>query len=272
MTRGTRRTNLVPGFFAPDFCCLAACILWFASALPAFCQRQQSERPAPIDPAHAASEARAIVAEMLAQTPASNSTNTGQIRIRDREGNEREIPARFEIIVGPTNWLNVYETLDASNHAVATKLIVTHTDNAANRYQIAEGTNSTPKELTPQQAMAPFAGSDFWIADLALDFLHWPGQRLLKREMRHSKSCNVLESTNPNPAPGGYSRVESWIIIDGPRGIVHADAYNSRNEKLKEFDPVNLEKIQGQYQLEEMEMRNRQTGSHTWIKFNLPKE
>ena len=117
--------------------------------------------------------------------------------------------------------------------------------------------------------MIPFAGSDFWVADLGLDFLHWPEQRLLKKEMRHSKSCEVLESTDPHPAPGGYARVVSWVTIETPHGIVHADAYDAQNELIKSFDPTNLEKINGNYQLAEMEMRNRKTGSQTWIKFDL---
>ena len=120
--------------------------------------------------------------------------------------------------------------------------------------------------------MVPFAGSDFWVADLGLEFLHWPHQRVLKNEMRHSKSCKVLESVNPQPVPGGYARVVSWIMIESPHGIVHADAYDARGESLKRFDPKSLEKVQGEYQLEEMEMRNRKTGSQTVIKFNLTNE
>ena len=38
---------------------------------------------------------------------------------------------------------------------------------------------------------------------------------------------------------------------------------------MKEFDPSGLKKVNGQRKLEEMEMRNRKTGSHTWIKFDL---
>jgi hypothetical protein len=45
-----------------------------------------------------------------------------------------------------------------------------------------------------------------------------------------------------------------------------------RGERLKQFDPANIEKIQGEYQLEEIEMRNSKTGSRTWIKFNLARE
>jgi Outer membrane lipoprotein-sorting protein len=230
-----------------------------------------------LDPVQAEQEARALVAAMLAQTPQQNTTNTGRAKILDAAGKEREIPMRFEITTTPTNWVSVYETLTPAGGPGGVKLTVIHTAGQPNQYQLvnqpeAGATNPVPQELTPDQTMAPFAGSDFWVADLGLEFLHWPKQRLLKKEMRHGKSCEVLESVNPQPAPGGYARVVSWIIIESPHGIVHADAYNAKGEVLKRFDPANVEKIQGEYQLEEIEMRNPKTGGRTWIKFNLARE
>jgi len=118
--------------------------------------------------------------------------------------------------------------------------------------------------------MIPFAGSDFWLADLGLEFFHWPEQRILKSELRKSRLCRVLESINPRPAPGAYSRVVSWID-DESRGILHADAYDFQNKLLKEFDTKKFKKVEGQWQLEEMEINNVQTGSRTQIEFNFDK-
>ena len=173
---------------------------------------------------------------------------------------------RFEIIGTPTNWVSVYETLTPAGRTGRGEADGHSHRGQPNQYQLsnlagAGSTNAVARKLAPDQTMIPFAGSDFWVADLGLEFLHWPQQRLLKKEMRHSKSCEVLESVNPHPVPGGYARVVSWIIIESPHGIVHADAYDAQGELLKRFDPTNLEKIQGEYQLDEMEMRNRQTGS-----------
>jgi hypothetical protein len=251
-------------------------LLLFCSSA-CFGQRQNEPRPAPLDPVQAEKEGRALVAELLAQKPEQNTTNTGQVRIRDAAGKEREIPVRFEITATPTNWASVYETLASESGLGDVRLTVIHSGEQPNQYQLlgpaaAGATNGLPKALAPDQTMIPFAGSDFWVADLGLEFLHWPRQRLLRKEMRHSKSCEVLESVNPQPVPGGYVRVVSWIIIEKPHGLVHADAYNAQGERLKLFDPTNLEKVQGDYQLQEMEMRNRITRSHTWIKFNLAHE
>lgn len=81
----------------------------------------------------------------------------------------------------------------------------------------------------------------------------------------------VLESTNPNPSPNGYSRVDCWIDEE-TLGIVEAKAYDANGKLLKEFEPKSFKKdATGQWQLQDMEIRNVQTGSRTEIKFDLPK-
>ena len=256
---------------------LQSLLLLAASALACLGQRNVESRPAPLDPVRGELEGRALVAEMLAQKPDQNVTNTGWVKIRDAAGQQREIPARFEVFATPTNWVSVYETLASPDGSGGQRLTVVHTCGEPNRYKLVHSgatgcTNAVAKELTADQIMVPFAGSDFWVADLGLEFLHWPAQRILRYEMRHGKSCKVLESVNPQPVPGGYARVVSWVMFESPHGIVHADAYDAKGDLLKRFDPKSLEKVQGEYQLEEMEMRNRQTGSRTVIKFELRRE
>src|SRR5947207_11128316 len=172
-----------------------------------FAQRQPEQRPAPLDPAKAKSEARALVADMLSQKPAQ--TNTGLLKIRNAKGDEREIPIRFEIWSTADTSTSIYEAKDPGPPHCDLKLTVIHSDGRPNQYSLSE--NGGPaKTLTGDGTMVPFAGSDFYIADLGLEFLHWPQQRLLKKEMRRSRFCDVLESVNPKPGPG-YSRVVSWV-------------------------------------------------------------
>ncbi len=118
--------------------------------------------------------------------------------------------------------------------------------------------------------MIPFAGSDFWLCDLGLEFFHWPQQKVLKKEFHRQCSCTVLESTNPNPSTNSYSRVVCWIDEDS-LGIVEAYAYDTKGNKLKNFYPKNFEKVNGQYQLQSMVMENAQTGSKSVMEFELDK-
>ena len=177
---------------------------------------------------------------------------------------------RFEIWSTADTSTSIYEAKEPGPPRRDLKLTVIHSDGRPNQYSLGED-GGPLKTLTGNETMIPFAGSDFWVADLGLEFLHWPQQRLLRKEMRRSRFCDMLESSNPKPTPQGYSRVISWVEHEPPHGIVHADAYDTNGKIIKRFDPKEFEKIQGEYQLQEMEIRNLKTGSRTSIEFNFEK-
>jgi hypothetical protein len=241
-----------------------------------------AEAPTPpvrLPPAEAAKQGRALVTEILSQQPAQDTTNVGVLRIRGRDGKRLELQLRVIVMATATNWLTAYQAVN-TNEDRALFLCVEHTGAEPNRYAqfdrelagasgfLADTGCDMNSPLAPGETMKPFAGSDFWLADLGLEFFHWPEQRLLKTEMRSGRSCRVLESVNPEPAQGAYSKVISWIDNE-TSGIVHAEAYDLKGKLLKEFDPKEFRKVAGHWQLEEMQIRNRQTGSRTWIEFNL---
>ena len=247
----------------------------------AFTQTRRLEQPPPLSAAEGAREAKALVAEMLAEKPEQNSTNVGVLKIRDPEGNQRQIPLKITTLITAKSWLQIYDTSTPPLHewvkgekghritplSSGTILTIIHTSEKTNQYFHSTSAESPPKLLSPAELMAPFAGSDFWIADLGYEFLHWPKQIVIKNDMRHSRACKVLESINPNPTSGGYTRVLCWITVEKPHAPVHADAYDTSG-RFKQFDPKNLEKVNGVYQIESVEMRNSRTGSHTVLEFD----
>jgi hypothetical protein len=241
-----------------------------------FAQPASELRPAPpLERAEGERQARLLVDHLLAQKPQQDSGSRGMLKIRNAEGTQREVPARFLVEVTPTNWLSIYDASTTGN-APGEKFTVMHSDAHPNEYllgpSLSRASSSTAqKRISGNELMKPFAGSDFWLVDLGLDFLHWPQQRVVKKQMRKNLFCDVLESTNPNPGPGAYSRVVSWIAINRPEEIVvvHADAYDSKDKLLKEFDPKRVQKVNVAWQIEEMEIRNRQAGTRTRIDFNL---
>ena len=252
-------------------------------------------QPRPLDPIEAARQGRELVAEILSQRPAQNFTNSGVLKTRDVKGLRKEIPIEFKILItSETNWFSVYKAdlshdLNSNVWHGLTKLIkIIHVPGRLNQYEATDifccvttnkvsgktpgievGPNGQGTSLlSGAEAMLPFAGSDFWLADLGLEFFHWPDQKLLKSELRKTHLCRVLESTNPQPATNAYSRVVSWID-DESRGILHAEAYDSQNRLLKEFDTKKFKKVNGDWQLEQMEIYNVQSRSRTQIEFNF---
>jgi Outer membrane lipoprotein-sorting protein len=238
-----------------------------AALLVGFAERPPA--PAPLSPEAAAKQGRELVEKLLSQQPAENLTNSGVLRIRGERGKRTECPVKFEIVAAPTSWSSVYEAAAGTNGSGGVKLTVIHHDGGPNEYLLRE--NGRRNILSGNDTMIPFAGSDFWVGDLGLEFFHWPDQRLLKKEIRRSQSCDVLESINPHPAPGAYQRVVSWIDIDSG-AIIYAEAYDAQDKLLKEFIPKKVKKVEGQWQLEEMDISNAQTGSRTRIEFDLDRK
>jgi hypothetical protein len=239
------------------------CALAFYQINIALAQPRRLEQAPSLSPTEGAREAKALVAEMLAARPEENSTNLGVLKIRDPEGNQRATPIKIITVISPKNWQQIYE---ASSGASAMTLTINHTSEKTNQYFLSTS-GSAPKLLSSGELMSAFAGSDFWIADLGYEFLRWPKQTVIKNDMRHSRACKVLESINPNPSAGGYTRVLCWITVEKPHAPVHADAYDASG-RFKQFDPKNLEKVNGVYQIESVEMRNSKTGSHTVLEFD----
>jgi hypothetical protein len=220
-------------------------------------------------------QGRQLAQQLCEMRPAEDSTNTGTLQIRDAKGGHTEIPVKFEVFVAETNWTSIYEKTLATNETGFSKLIVTHDGSNSNEYRMTMNYAGQPglhwtKDRSDIVANIPFAG-DFLAMDLGLEFFHWPEQKILKHEMRRGRSCQVLESTNPNPSPIGYSRVVSWIDNE-TLGIVQAEAYDVKGELLKEFYPKSFKKVNGQWELQEMEIRNDQTGSRTRLEFDLKKQ
>jgi hypothetical protein len=219
-------------------------------------------------------QGRRLTQQLLEQWPATNFTRAGVLKIRDGKGKRSEIPVKCEVSATATNWLSVYDAVDRATNRVILKIV--HHGGAPNDYRLtgaktADGAVETAISMSGERAMVAFAGSDFWMADLGLEFFHWPGQRLLKKEFKRGCGCRVLESTNPHPSPDGYARVVSWIDNE-TGGIVQAEGYDVRGKKLKEFEPKSFKKVNGQWELQEMEIRNVQTGSRTRLEFDLKKD
>lgn len=274
MTASTRISNF--GFLLAIFYWLlpiGSCLLAI-SATPAFAQAQSELKPPPpLAPAEGRRVAQELIRNLLAQKPTANSTNTGALRIRDASRKQRQLPVQIEVLVTPTNFSTVYRS--TSPGPLSMELTIVHAGDQPGEYLVRQPADAAqPRRLGPDQLTTPFGGSDFWAGDLGLEFLHWPQQRVLKKEMRKSVFCDVLESTNPKPVAGSYTRVVSWIGANHPDEtvVVHADAFDAQNKLFKEFDPRKLEKVNGAWQLEEMELRNIQSGSRTFFQFDLTNE
>jgi hypothetical protein len=214
-------------------------------------------------------QGRNLARQLCDAQPTENFTNAGILQIRDREGNHTNIRVKFDTFVSSNSWSSRFNAV--LTNKLEMEFQIYHKNNSRSIYVNNAQNTVVQTPLSDLEKYFPFADSDFYLADLGLEFFHWPEQKILKKEVKRSRGCSVLESTNPNPSTNGYSRVVSWIDNDGG-GIVQAFAYDAQGKKLKEFYPKNIEKVNGQYQVQEMEMDNVQTGSRTRLEFDLNKQ
>lgn len=222
------------------------------------------------DRTRAGDRGRQLAESIRAQRPAGPTASTGTLRMRTADGRRVTLPMEVEVLLNTNSWSTVYrarfpdgrrEVLTVVNPEEGMPHYVLH--RASGDGNVAESRPGRPDEL-----FLSFAGTDFWFVDLGMAFLHWPDQRWLKRETRRTRACEVLESRNPLVTPGAYQRVVTWVDVE-TGGIVHAEAYDSRNELLKVFSPGSFARVGSRYELRDMEIRNEQTDSRTTLQFDM---
>ena len=214
------------------------------------------------------SDGQILAAQLRDQSPIRNFSGEGILKYRFRQ--ERiEIPVLLNIVNDSHEWKSIYEAR-STNGVVSEKLEILHRPNQPGCYLLtlpaAPGQSLSAKLLSSDRIGVPFAGTDFWLCDLGLDFFQWPSQTLVKKEMRKGRSCRVLESIPDDPQKAPYARVRSWIDLE-THGLIRAEAYDTNQKVVKEFEILKIAKIDGKTQLKEMEIRSPLKGSRTRLEF-----
>ena len=221
-----------------------------------------------------AREGQALAAEMRSLFPEQNSEVRGVLKIRSpKEKITNNVPVIAKVVVGDGHWESIYETAPTLKSG-AERLVIRHFRDRPNVYLYARAASpSAPlpflENLDPEKVNIPLAGSDFSLADLGLDFLHWPVQRRLKDDKRLDRSCFVLESSHAKRIDP--VTVKSSIDKES-HGILVAEAFDLNGKQVKEFtlSGTGFRKVNGQWQLQRMEIYDRRRGSKTTLEFDPP--
>lgn len=215
-------------------------------------------------------EGRALVKDLLSRGPAEDSEIPGLLKIRAPQQPLYEIPVKMTTKVTEKGWHDIYESEPVLFHP-AEILIIKHEFGRPNEYFYAKGKGNNPppepQKLSTNSIWQPFAGSDFYLADLGLQFFHWQDHKIVKKEMRKGRSSRVVESINPNPAISEYSRVRSWLDFE-TGNLIRAEGYDMENRLLKEFNVRKISRDKDRVEVKEIEIRNDRTDSRTRLEFN----
>jgi hypothetical protein len=246
-------------------------LFWIVSGWAATCIAVAGAKQVftePVIPANPAYAGKELVARLLSLQPAGGITNSAVLTNLVKKKFQSKVPLRIEVSVTESNWVTAYVQLGATNHDEV-RFVVVRNLNGANEYYVESMTNGVRSRQTfrGQDAVVPIAGSDFTLADVGMEFLRWPTQRLLKKEVCRTQACDMLESIAPEGWTNGYVRVVSWFDID-TGGPVLVQAYDAK-EMVKEFKPNDFKKVNGQWQVEELEMFNSRANSRWLLHFEL---
>jgi len=212
-------------------------------------------------------EGQKLAREIRALVPTENAKFDGVLRIALPRAEPREVVIKSAVSVEGTNWNSTYESRRADSPLEV--LVIRHWPGQPSEYEWRRGDQVV--KLDGSKATNNFAGSDFALLDLGLEFFNWPTQVVVMREMRKGRGCDVLES---RPAQAGlYSRVVSWIDQEsraqGQPGLLMAEGYDRQGKLLKEFEIKSFKKVAGRWEVSEMEIRNRQTKGSTRLQFDF---
>lgn len=219
-----------------------------------------------------------IAALLRAQAPAEASESRGRLRVRDADRKRLEIPLRITTVPGQREWVIVYEVPATPDHPGVRLTVIQAVDqpprylHQTNLVSGAAAPGGAPAaSVAGDQAMVPFAGTDFWLADLGRDFLYWPEQRLVsdvKIKMRKGVACKVLDSVRPESSGAGYRRVRSWVAVENG-GLVYAEAYDPQDRLLKVFEVSGYKKVEGQWHVDELKIRDLRRDSLTRLELDV---
>lgn len=207
-----------------------------------------------------------LAAELRQLRPVEGSA---MMRLRNSRGKWfREVPVQLSFVQGEDFWQTLYQTFDDDGLPRET-LVVTHSRIRPNTYlYVRHREEGKSRMLHGPEANTAFAGSNFWLSDLGMEFFHWPKQRVLRHRMRKGRSCWELESVNPEPASGGYVRVISWIDVEH-HAILRAEGYDRNQKVLKEFSVGSVKRVDGKWRLKSMEIRDEKDDARTRLEFDF---
>ena len=195
------------------------------------------------------------------------------LKIRKRGGERVERHVQKQSIQTEKGWNDLF-SVTTEDQSTKQWVLIRHRNGESPNYQLANSeslpmTTEDYQSLGKDEAMSPVGGSDFWVADLGLDFLHWPDQRIVPSNitMRKGVACKVLESARPTQSENGYYKVRSWISTEYG-GVVYAEAFDINNDKIKIFEVNDVEKVDGQWYLKELRIRNLRDRSTSTLEFN----
>lgn len=260
-----RRRNLL-SFFSSD---IDLKRIWIYSLLVVFSQLvlsiQAQEKT--VGPTPEMVLGRQLAWAQRDMAPESDRELDGWLKLRDERGRRTEIPFRLQVKIDGLFWESIYHAPGNAVRPTERVRIRRHPTEGA-MYWKSIGEEIDFQAATVDQRYGSFSGTDFYPADLGLEFFYWEDQVWEGSERRKGRMCDVVIS-RPSPNDNSlYSKVKSWIDHE-TQGLLAAEAYDEDGKEWKAFSIRRFKKVDGVWRLREMEILDQKKDTRTRIEFDL---
>lgn len=187
-----------------------------------------------------------------------------KLRIQTHSNKKQEVPVTLLFQSRQGNW-----SLSCSfpDHERRHRLFLNRDAMGTTAFQSSATAEALPVPLSEGEWFQGVAGSGFSPFELSLGFLDWNSQKIETTELRRGQSCYVLLSQpGETDRKGGWRSVRSWIDKD-TLGVVYAEVHGDGGKRLKIFKPNEFKKINGTWQVTELEMRDLLSKERSYLTF-----
>jgi len=204
--------------------------------------------------------------------------STGTLLI-DSPNGRREIPVVCQVKVREQTWETIYQAA-ATSQSGAERLIITHATLGPNQYLYARAATPTAPlpeagPVLPPALSGPFAGSDFSLGDLGLEFFALAGTKPVEGPDAPGPAvlCPGKRQLPANFPADAVARVKSYIDKESGSLLI-AEACDAKGGLIKKFSlhGSSFKKSQRPLAAGKDGNSNEKTGSHTVLKFDMPKD
>lgn len=155
----------------------------------------------------------------------------------------------------------LFELRDAFGASLS-RMVLHYPEGAPARYEYYRGEALEPAPVPdPEESVE---GTAFSWAELGMAFLWWPDARTTGAGMKKGRECYIVSVPSPQPSPA-FARVDLWVDMK-EFAVLQVETFDREDERVKRLEVKSLKKVDGQWTLEDIEVREFKTKRRTLLR------
>jgi hypothetical protein len=210
----------------------------------------------------AATDARAIMASVYAQSGSHDTSIKASFEIFDQDGHHTQKKFTYRRIGAVGNSRTLVVFTDPEEVRGVALLSITEPGVSVAQFIYTPATERV-RSVAPQQRTARFLGTDFTLEDIQVRELDDFTYRLLgSAELIDGHRTYKIEAHPVNAASSQYRSINYWVAQDAPV-IINAEMYDAQGMKARVEHANEIRRIAGIWGAQRIEMQTVREGTRT---------